>query len=143
MPKKDGKATHQERAFIAAYVDIGDARAAADRVGYAHSRAGYAVLARPEVQEAVRVAQAARLAQDILPKAVAAIERVLTDPKMPAGAVVQAAKLVLDRCLGDGKDGQNKAVHEMTGDELSRAIDHLRREAAARAAPVIDLDPCG
>jgi phage terminase small subunit len=137
MPNKRGVQTPQERKFIATLSESGDPHGAAKAAGYAYpAQSAHHLMQRPAIQaEMVRV-QLERLANKLLPLAVNAIERLLTDARTPAGAVVQAAKLVMDRTLGESDGG--KAPHEMNGDELARALDSLRREAADRARPVID-----
>lgn len=140
MPRKGGAMTRQEKKFSAAYADSGSARAAAVLAGWSPtSGASAKALSRPEVQDEVRRVQVARLNNTLLPLAVGALERLLTDKATPAGAVVQAAKLVMDKTgVGADLDPGDKAPHEMTGDELSRALERLRREAAERAKPIID-----
>lgn len=121
------------------YAATGHAQYAATQAGYARpSAAASQALARPAIQAAIREEQAARLNNELLPLAVRAIERLLLDPKTPAGATVQAAKLVMDRTLGDTGAAGGKEPHEMTGEELARALDRLRREAADRAKPMIE-----
>lgn len=78
------------------------------------------------------------LFEDILPLAISAHRRILTDPRAPAGAVVQAVKLAYDRTLGAEDAGQSKEPSEMTGEELAQSIATLERIAAARAKPVND-----
>lgn len=139
MPKKGGTLTPQERAFIEDYSKHGNAQLAARNAGFAQPRsAGYKALQRPAINAEITRQQAARLNNELLPLAIQAIERLLVDKKTPAGAVVQAAKLVMDRTLGPQDGPENKAPHEMTGEELARQLDRLRSEAAARAKPVIE-----
>lgn len=140
MPKKGGKATPQERRFVKEYAATGHAQFAAAQAGYARpSAAASQALARPAIQAAIREEQTARLNNELLPLAVRAIERLLLDPKTPAGATVQAAKLVMDRTLGDTSAAGGKEPHEMTGEELARALDRLRQEASERSKPVIEV----
>jgi hypothetical protein len=139
MPTKRGTLTPQERKLAAVYAGTGDGTYAATKAGYAHPTvAASKALARPAVQAAIREEQTAKLNNELLPLAVRAIERLLLDPRTPAGATVQAAKLVMDRTLGDTGAAGGKEPHEMTGEELARALDRLRQEAAERAKPVIE-----
>lgn len=142
MPNQRGELNRREAAFAEAYAMTGDRIISATMAGYAHPKvSAYQALQRPEVQERVLAVQMERINNHLLPLAVGALERILTDPKSPAGAQVQAAKLVFDRALGDGSAAADKAPHEMTGDELARQLERLRQEAAARARPVIDAEP--
>ena len=139
MPKKTGELTQQEITFADAYALTGDRKLAGTLAGYkAPAVSACQALQRPDVQSRVLAVQTERINNTLLPLAVGALERILTDPKSPAGAQVQAAKLVLDRALGDGSAAHDKAPHEMTGDELARQLERLRQEAAARARPVIE-----
>ncbi len=60
----------------------------------------------------------------------------MTDEKAPAGARVQASKVVLDRTLGQQDDGERKEPHEMTPAEIADAIGKLEAMAAERAKPI-------
>lgn len=134
MPRKGGSLTGVERQIAATYAVTGSQEFAAFKAGVTRQGVS-AALQRPAVQaEATKAAQDA-LFGELLPLAVAAHKRLLSDPKTPAGAVVQAVKLAYDRTLGaDG--AQSKEPHEMTGEELATAIAALERVAAERAKPV-------
>src|ERR1043165_5227355 len=137
MPYKNGTHTPQEKAFIVAMAATGDAVESARRAGYSHpAQRAHDILNRPRIGTEVARLQMERLSSELLPLAVDALHRLLVSKNTPPGAVVQAAKLVLDRTLGE-TDG-SKAPHEMNGEELARALDALRREAADRARPVLE-----
>ena len=138
MPSKSGKKTPQERAFVKYMGETGLPKYSAEKAGYkAPDVSACQLMQREGIRKDVLAVQLERMNNTLLPLAVAAIERLLTDKKTPAGAVVQAAKLVMDRTLGSD-DANTKAPHEMTGEELARQLDRLRQEAAARSKPVID-----
>jgi len=138
MPKKGGRKTPQERAFIEAYVETGSAKAGAAAAGYTFPKtAGHTVLARPAIKEAIALHALEKLQKEILPIALRVHAELLTDPKVPAGAKVQAVKLAYDRALGP-ESADSKPLHEMTGEELAASLDRVRRELADRAKPVID-----
>lgn len=143
MPLKSGRMTPKEKRFAKAYADTSDALYSARVAGYASPEThAQAIAERPEVMAQAREIQKRRITNEILPLAVAAHIRLLTDKNTPAGAVVQAVKLAYDRAFGEVADGESKAPHELTGDELARQIERLRQEAAARAQPVIvDIIP--
>ena len=67
----------------------------------------------------------------------------MSNEKMPAGARVQAAKLVFDRTLGSQDAGDVKQDHELTADEIARRIDALSRVAMERARDVTPEGPSG
>lgn len=138
MPVKSGTQTPQERRFIEAYASTQNTKFAGQEAGYKHPAVqGNQALARPAVQAEIARIQAERITNEVLPLAVDVHIALLRNPKTPAGALVQAVKLAYDRALGaQGADG--KEPHEMTGEELTRAIERLKGEASERARPVIE-----
>lgn len=97
-------------------------------------------LARPAVQEEIRRQQVAKLFKEALPAAVQCLVSIMTDAKAPAGARVQASKVVLDRTLGEDEDGTRKEPHEMSAEEIAEQIAKLEQVAFERAKTV-DVAP--
>ena len=145
MPIKTGALTAQEGRFVAALADTGDPAYAFRAAGYKGARNLSVVLKRPAIQAAVVQAQQARLVNEALPAAVATILEIMRNPKAPAAARVQAAKLTFDRVLPSQADAGGKEPHEMTPEELAAAIDKLEAIAAGKArmveAPGTGQDP--
>lgn len=142
MPVKSGRYTAQERVFIEHAAATGDRTYAATKAGYVQPAVkGCVVGNRPAVQAEIARIQQQRLFEECLPLAINRLVSILHSDKAPAGAQVQAARLVLDRTLGTDEAGRVKAPHEMTGDELAKAIEELKRRAADKAKPVIDAEP--
>jgi hypothetical protein len=141
MPRKGGKLTAGERSIAQSYAVTGDKAFAAVKAGLS-VRAGTVdkALQRPAVQAEIARIQQEKLFNDVLPLAVAVHEAILRDPKAPAGARVQAVKLAYDRTLGRDEAFKGKDPHEMTPDELAKAIDELKRAAADKARPVLELE---
>ncbi len=139
MPLKNGQLTRQERSVAEQAALLGSAGAVARKLGASISGV-HAALARPAVQAEIARQTQEKLFSDILPLAVAAHKRLLSDPRTPAGAVVQAVKLAYDRTLGTDEAMRGKEPHEMTPEELAQAIGTLERIAADRAKPV-HLEP--
>ena len=140
-----------ESKFAAAYAATGDASYSGAKAGYAlpHARASEA-LQRPAVQEEIRRIQVQRLFEEALPLAVTTLCKIMGDERQPAGARVQASKIALDRTLGDPNTAESKQAHEMSPDELAKAIADAKLRAAAlehvaadRAKPVIEHDKSG
>ena len=132
MPLKNGRMTYKE-------IRIAEAMATSGLPAYAAQRAGSSVtnvsraLQRPAVQAEIARQHNEILFRDILPLAIAAHKRILSDPRAPAGAVVQAVKLAYDRTLGSEDGARPKEAHELTPDELAESIATLERIAADRA----------
>lgn len=108
---------------------------------YALQTAGYS----PHVQTAdkmmrkahiiaeVRRQEELRLNLEALPAAVSLLTRAVTDDTFPANARVSAAKIIMDRTIGKDDAAAAKEPHEMSAEELQRAIEQLEREAGNRA----------
>lgn len=139
MPYKNGRLTTGERAISREMALTGSPAATATKLKLSGSGVR-AALNRPAVQAEIARKHNEMLFNDILPLAVAAHKRLLSDPRTPAGATVQAVKLAYDRTLGSEEGARSKEPHEMTPEELAEAIATLSRIASDRARPVIELD---
>lgn len=140
MPLKNGRLTANERGVAREMALTGSPDATAHKLKL--SRSGvHATINRPAVQAEIARQHNEMLFNDILPLAVAAHKRLLSDPRTPAGATVQAIKLAYDRTLGSEEGAKTKEAHEMTPQELAEAIATLSRIASDRARPVIDAEP--
>lgn len=135
MPLKSGSFTPKEQVFLECYTETGS-RELAERKAKFRPGSGYAVLKREEVQREIVARQVAILASEALPAAVATILEIMRNPKAPAAARVQAAKLTFDRVLPQHSDGTGKEPHEMTPEELAAAIDKLESIAAGKARAI-------
>ena len=93
-------------------------------------------LQRPAVQAEIVRIQTERLFNDLLPLAINCLRSIIISDKAPAGARVQAAKVVMDRTLGKDQANDGKEPHEWTAGRLAEEIDRLEQIAAARAKPV-------
>jgi hypothetical protein len=140
MPLKNGRLTPGERAISREMALTGSPTATAAKLKFSEGGVRQA-LARPAVQAEIARQHNEMLFNDILPLAVAAHKRLLSDPRTPAGATVQAVKLAYDRTLGSEEGAKTKEPHEMTPDELAQAIATLSRIASDRAKPVLELEP--
>ena len=142
MPIKGGRRTDKEALFIGHLASTGDATFAATRAGYRDPQVqGWQKAHNPAIVDAVRREQVARMNNSLLPIALDLIERVILDEKENTRNRLTAAKIVVDRTLGQVQDGaETKEPHEMTAAELQARIERLRREQADRAKPVIEHD---
>lgn len=137
MPIKSGRMTQQETAFARAYADTADRALSGIAARYSRPlEAADRNLAKPAVLAEIARAQTARLFNEALPAAVNCLVEIITNSKAPAGARVQASKVVMDRTLGGENAGNAKEPHEMSAEELGKAIDELERLAASRAKPI-------
>jgi len=135
MPLRDGTMTPAEVKIAAAMAATGD-RAYAQRTANVSQPAVSRALQRPAVQAEIARQQVERLFTEALPAAVTCLVQLIQNDKAPAGARVQAAKVVMDRTLGAQEALGGREPHEMNGDELARAIEELTRLAAEKAMPV-------
>lgn len=137
MPDKTGRLTPQEDRFVDRYVATGDAVYSAEKAGYGSPAARASQnLAKAAIQSEIRARQTERLWGDVLPLAIGELERGLREPTTPWGAKSALIKLAMDRTLGASDAAEGKQPHEMTPDELARAIEQLKREASDRAKPI-------
>lgn len=137
MPLKNGRLTPAEKTVAEVFARTGDKDYARHVAKLSPiSNGAVQALARPEVQAEIRRQQVARLFQEALPAAVQCMVSIITDSKAPAGARVQASKVVFDRTLGAAEGAESKEPHEMTSEEIAKAISQLEAVAMARAKPV-------
>lgn len=137
MKAAKGKLTRAEKMFADTYAVTGDRAYSAAKAGYSSPmpRASQN-LAKPEIQAEIIKEQTARLVNEALPAAVNCLVSIISDAKAPAGARVQASKVVLDRVLGLEGGAGMKEPHEMNRDELAKAIAELEAVAADRAKQI-------
>jgi phage terminase small subunit len=141
MTRKGEQLTPQQRIFVNNAALTGNKVQAARAAGYKHPEIkAHAVAAKPAVQAEIRRQQLEMLFNEVLPLAVGVHLQLLKDPKTPAGARVQAVKLAYDRTLGLAEGAEHKEPHEMTSDEIAKAIGQLEAVAFARAKPVLELE---
>lgn len=150
MPQKEARLTPRQSMFARRLAQGQAVSEASKLAGYGDHTGGVRAAQTPHVQAEIARIQTERLFNEVLPLAVQAHIDLLTNPATPAGARVQAVKLAYDRTLGGDATGSDKQPHEMTADELARAIDDAKLRAAAlesvkadRAKPVIEGDVFG
>ena len=149
MPDKKGRFTPQERVFISAMAATGDHRYAAEKAGYRYpNNAGPQKAQDPAVQAAVLREQTARVTNELLPLAVDATRDVLQNG--PAGARVQAAKLVFDYTIGRDGAGGDRGLGDMSAADIAKELAESRLRVAAletvqadMARPILELEPAG
>jgi len=141
MPLKNGHMTPSERAFTQNYAKTGDQAYSAAQAGYGspHMR-GSQLLQKPAIQAEIARQQQEILFREALPAAVNCLISIVKDARAAAGARVQASKVILDRTLGHDDATGGKEPHEMTPEELAKAIDNLERIAAEKARPIVEAD---
>jgi hypothetical protein len=114
---------------------------------YSAFRAGYkqpnvaatANMANPALVENVRRAEQAKMTNELLPRAVSLLARMLDPAQVYSERTrLVAAQTVLKYTLGDKEGAEQKEPHEMTPGELQAQIDKLRDAMAAKAKPIID-----
>jgi phage terminase small subunit len=109
--------------------------AAARRAGYSGSsvrQTASQLLASPHIQAAIRNEQYKQLNGTLASKAIKTLESIMDDPLSPAGARVDCAKTILDRCGLIAPKAvamspfENKPVHEMNKRELEEFIEKTK-----------------
>jgi phage terminase small subunit len=141
MPRKGERWTASERVFVNNMAKTGDKTYSATKAGYKQPHVvGHIVAAKPAIQAEIARQQQEILFREALPAAVKCLIDIATDVKAAAGARVQASKVILDRTLGASEAMGGKEAHEMTAEEIAKAIEQLQRVAADRAKPVIELE---
>lgn len=141
MPDLKGRLTDQEKKYVEVVARTGDPRLAAKEAGYkAPHVSAYQKLANPTILAEVQRIQTEKLVTELAPIALATLTDIMTSKTAPAGARVQAAKVVLDKGgIGvKGADADGKEPHEMSGDELAQAIQRLTSEVEERRRPTIE-----
>ena len=142
MPLKSGKLTAKERVYRDAVIASGDPVYAAKEAKFAHPHVAASKLqANPAVQAAIKVKEQERLTNVLLPLATDRVEKILRDEKENSRVVLQAAKMVWDRTLGENDGDKGKEPHEMTADELQERIARLRDQQRAIAEDAKDVTP--
>jgi hypothetical protein len=139
MPLKNGNLTPKERIFLQAYAETGSREVAERKARYSPG-VGWQVLQREDVQREIVARQVAILTSEALPAAVSVVLEIMRNPKAPAAARVQAAKLTFDRVLPSHAEAGAKEPHEMTPEELASAIDKLESIAAGKAKPMQEIE---
>jgi phage terminase small subunit len=143
VPIKGGKLTAKERAFIPAMARTNDRHYAAYRAGLSQpDAAGSQLMARDAVRAEVVRVQTDMLFKELLPLAISAHRKLLTDAAVPAGARAQAVKLAYDRTIGASEgSADQKDPSEMTLDEIIQRTEALQRERSDRARDVTPSSP--
>lgn len=127
------------------YAATGDSAYSATKAQYKTPTVqGSQKLAKPEIQMAIRKVQEIRLNNEALPKAIDFLIKVILDEKETTRNRLTAAKIVVDRTIGQGGDaGDDKEPQDMTAAELQARIDKLRREQSERAQLIVEHEPSG
>lgn len=134
MPDNAGRFSAQERTFMDRFAVTGDRGYSASKAGYAQpATSASKLLANTSVQAEIARIQTQRLFEEALPAAVSCLVSIVTSGQAPAGARVQAAKVILSQTLGVEGALAGKEPHEMSGEELARAIAELERVASEKA----------
>lgn len=130
-----------ERRFVLAFVDGGNAEAAKAVSGYHTTTKGGDLLRQPAIGAAVRFEVGRRLATEGAQIGYGALKRLAQDTKAPAAAQVAAAKALLQGAgLLDApqQDKESKSINDMTRDELHTYIESKRHEIDKMEAALAD-----
>lgn len=141
MPLKNGRLTKQENRFVNEMVRTGDKPYSAHKAGYRHAAAHAAeIAARPAIDAEIRQRSAAKLQNEAVPIAIDVLIEIMLDKKQPGSTRVNAADKALKHANAGVEGAEGKEPHEMTADELARAIERLNQVKADRARPIVELE---
>lgn len=138
MPAKNGRFTRQEETFVSVMAKTGDKASAARAAGYKSAASQQQLMTRPAVQAAIREHELAILHNELLPLSNHVLREALTLPAVPWGAKMKAVDIVQKRVFGEQEGGSGKTPAEMSPDELSAALDRLKRELSDRSTIVLE-----
>lgn len=147
MPRRGGRLTYMEEQFAEHYARTGDATYAATKAGYSTPRSrgsenahDPAIIARVSQLRRAKLASASLEAVDVLVEG-------MRDTKAPRQARNNAAATILKYAAHDDGASETKDPHEMTPDELGKALLDAKLRAAAlesvkadRARPVLEQE---
>lgn len=113
----------QQQAFTRAMAATGDGEYAATVAGYKQpAQSARNLMLKPAVVADVRTKQLKRLVDEALPLAVSTVIDVMSNEKSSERGRLIAAKIVLDRVEGMDPAIERKEAHEMTYEELQKAL---------------------
>lgn len=140
----------QERSFVIAFVDCGNAKSAKMESGYGETTKGQDLLRQSHVSAAIRYEVARRLATEGAQIGYGALKRIAQDLWAPAAAQVSAAKALLQAAglLEAPQEGnKTKSINDMDREELRDYISKTRAQIeqieAGLAAKAQDITPAG
>lgn len=123
--------SEEDRRFVLAYVEGGNAEAAKTVAGYRTAVQGSDLLRRPHIAAALRWEVARQMATDGASVGFRSLKRIAQDQKAPAAAQVAAAKALLQGAgLLDAPQQQkeSKSINDMSRDELREFMETKRKE---------------
>lgn len=142
MPSKTGRFTRRETMFTQRFAATGDAVYAAEKAGYSSPRQAASQNANnPAIAAECRRLVADQLATETLPAASRRHLALLNDENVGGQVLIRAIDLAYRYGLASPDGAEGKELHEMTGDELQRALHRLRQEAADRSRVIIEHTP--
>jgi hypothetical protein len=132
----------QASIFINEIVNGKNQTQAAKQAGYAHpAQSGCTLMKSPGIVAKIRQERQKIYQTDLANVATATLKEIITDKDAPQSARIAGCRTVLEVCNMIGKhstkDNDNRALSEMTPDQLAGLIDTLENTKAAMAEPVI------
>ncbi|MEF2549276.1 hypothetical protein VQ045_19170 [Aurantimonas sp. E1-2-R+4] len=139
MPDKTGRFSRRETMFTERFAATGDAVYAAEKAGYSSPRQAASQNANnPAIAAECRRLVADQLATETLPAASRRHLALLNDETVTGQVLIRAIDLAYRYGLASPDGAEGKELHEMTGEELQRALHRLRQEASERSRLVIE-----
>lgn len=132
--------TERQRAFVEAYIQIGDITEAAEIAGYSGAAGGYQAMSSSTVQRALHEYRQRRIAIEGATLGLNTMIELCKGEKIPAATRYAAAKYLMglaghvEKAAGDGED---TPLHEMTPDQLRAFIARAKADVAAGGEPPV------
>ena len=136
------KISDQAAVFIAAVINGKNQGAAAKEAGYAHpNQSAHMLMKSPGIVAKIQQERQKLFQTDLANVATSTLKEIILDKEAPQSARIAGCRTVLEVCNMIGKhstkNNDNRALSEMTPDQLAGLIDTLENTKAALAEPII------
>ena len=133
-----------------AFVRLGGDRAAIAAVTGTYPQHISRAIGKPHVLNEIARLELERLVTEGVPAAISCLVEIASNKRAPAGARVQASKVILDRAFAGDDATNERPLHEWTAAQISERIEQFERRALAARnitpepeIQAVDVDPFG
>ena len=137
------KISDQAGIFIDEIINGKNQTQAAKIAGYAHpAQSGHMLMKSPGIVAKIQQERQKLFQTDLANVATATLKEIITDKDAPSSARIAGCRTVLEVCNMIGKhstkDNDNRALAEMTPEQLAGLINTLEQTKASLAEPIIN-----